>query len=77
MSTIKLTPKVATVPMQMALQLQQATSLPEISNVFLQVFERLQDNTELHINFIIQTTHSGNNVNGYDVRYNAVKGGVV
>jgi len=44
------------------IQLQQAVSLPEITNVLIQVFEQLRDKVELHIHLVVQNTVNGNNV---------------
>jgi len=51
-------------PTELQLQLQQATSLPEITQVLVQVCEQLNKKTELHIHFIINSTVVGNNVIG-------------
>jgi hypothetical protein len=46
------------------LQLKQATSLPEITNVLITLCEQLGNKVELHVNFVIQSTVYGHNLSG-------------
>jgi phosphoserine aminotransferase len=61
---MKRNPHTAALIHEKEIQIKQATTLPEITQVLIQVCEQLGKKTELHVHFIINSTVVGNNVTG-------------